>query len=203
MRYSNINHLVFDMGGVLIEINWHRQVSKLVGTDVPFEQIHALWSSSKAATDFEHGYIDYNTFAERFIAEQEIDISLAEFEQEFMAIIVGDFPDAKTLLAELQPHFTLSLLSNTNAKHWQHIQQTSGVLKYMENPFTSISLAAMKPDYKIYQRLVDKLQCAPQEVLFFDDGKKNVDAAREFGLNAEQVFCPADIRKVLIEHELI
>jgi putative hydrolase of the HAD superfamily len=203
MNYSNINHLVFDMGGVLIEINWHRQVSKLLGMDVPFEEIHAIWGNSKAATDFEHGRTDFDQFTHDFIAEHNLNISKDEFEQEFKDIIVGDFQGAEELLAELQPKYTLSMLSNTNSKHWAILEQNSGVLKYLANPFTSIYFEAMKPDVKIYQRLVEELQCEPNEILFFDDGKMNVDAARAFGINAEQVFGPDDIRQVLETNGLL
>lgn len=191
------------MGGVLIEINWHNQVSKLLGKDIPFEKIHAVWGSSKAATDFEHGRIDFDQFAHDFIAEHNVDIGLEEFEQEFLSIIVGDFSGAEELLMELKPHYTLSMLSNTNAKHWEFLQTNSNVIQHLENPFTSIHFEAMKPDAKIYQRLIDELNCAPCDILFFDDGKMNVDAARELGINAEQVFGPNDIRNVLVAHELM
>ncbi len=198
-----IKHLVFDMGGVLIEIEWHKQVSKLLGKDVPFDQIHALWGSSRSATAFEHGEIDYDTFVKDFIAEHDVDITEEEFEKEFMSIIVGDFAGAEELLAELKGKFTLSLLSNTNTKHWDYIEANSGFLKHLHNPFTSVAFNLMKPDVKIYQRLVDELQCKPEEVLFFDDGRMNVEAAREFGIHAEQVFGPTDIRNVLQEYDLV
>lgn len=203
MARKKIKHLVFDMGGVLIEINWHHQVSKLLGKDIPFEEIHALWANSKATTDFEHGRIGYEAFVSGFIAEHDVKVPPEEFKQEFMSIVVGDFPGVEKLLAELKPKFTLSLLSNTNVMHWQHVQKISRIFNYIENPFTSIYFGVMKPDPDIYQKMIFELDCYPEEILFFDDGKMNIDSAREFGLHAEQVFGPDDIRRVLKDYQLL
>ena len=198
-----IKHLVFDMGGVLIEIDWHGKISKLLGQDIPFDEIHALWGRSPAVNEFEHGRIGFEEFTTAFIAEQQLTMTPAVFQKEFMDIIVGDFPGICQLLAELKPNFTLSLLSNTNSAHWDVVVQQNTFLKYIDNPFTSLQFGIMKPAPEIYQRLVKELACQPTEILFFDDGKLNVEAARREGLHAEQVFGPEDIKAVLRQYNLV
>jgi len=199
---KNIKHLVFDMGGVLVQIDWHGRVSKLLGKDIPFEDIHRLWGESVAATDFEHGQSDFATFCEGFIKENNLTIQPAQFEQEFRDIIQEDSPGICELLAQLKPHFTLSLLSNTNPYHWEMMQNRNTFLSYIENPYTSLDFGIMKPSPAIYKKLVESLNCEPSEILFFDDGLINVEAARKLGLNAEQVFGTEDIRVVLKEYRL-
>ncbi len=199
---DNIQHLVFDMGGVLVEIDWHGKISQLLGKDIPFNEIHALWAASPAVNDFEHGRSDFDTFTQAFIAEQELQISDIEFQREFMAIVIGEFAGVSELLASLQPHYTLSLLSNTNTAHWQHIVEHTGFLSWIDNPFTSIEFGLMKPDPAIYHRLIKELKCRPENILFFDDGLANVLAARAEGLRAEQVFGPEDIKRVLKSYSL-
>lgn len=194
---ATIKHLVFDMGGVLVEIDWHTQVSKILGEDIPFEQIHARWANSMAATAFEEGKIDFDRFCKDLIAENNLTISEGEFETCFRNILLDDFPGIVDLLTGLKPHYTLSLLSNTNSYHWHILTQRNSFIPLLDNPFTSMDFGVMKPDPKIYQKLITALNCEPQEVLFFDDGLKNVSVARQLGLNAEQVFGPEDIKKVL------
>lgn len=202
-RHESIQHLVFDMGGVLIDIDWHGKVSSLLGRDIPFDQIHALWGASDAVHRFETGQIDFDQFTERFIEEQGLDTEAAPFQQAFREIIVDAFPGVSTLLKELKPRFTLSLLSNTNAAHWQQVQTDYDFIPLFDHPFTSLDFGLMKPDPAIYLAMLDKLQASPSSVLFFDDGIANVQAARDLGLNAERVFNPDDIRQVLTDYELL
>lgn len=200
---SEIQHLVFDMGGVLVDIDWHGQMSDLLGRDIAFDQIHALWGASDAVHRFETGQSDFDRFTLNFIEEQGLETSPAEFQQAFRAIIIDVFPGVTELLQALKPHFTLSLLSNTNAAHWAQVQSDYDFIPLFDHPFTSLDFGLMKPDPAIYLALLDKLQATPSSVLFFDDGAANVEAARALGIHAERVFNPDDIRQVLIDNKLI
>jgi putative hydrolase of the HAD superfamily len=42
----------------------------------------------------------------------------------------------------------------------------------------------IKPEREIYQLLIDRLECAPNEIVFFDDMPVNVEGARESGITA-------------------
>ncbi len=192
-----IEHLVFDMGGVLVDINWHGEVSKLLGRDIPFEKIHALWASSPSTHAFEHGHSNFETFTKDFIAEHKLDISELEFQTRFRNILLDDMPGIETLLDQLKSRFTLSLLSNTNECHWQMINERNTFIRHIHNPFTSLQFGLMKPAPEIYKRLIDELGCLPGEILFFDDGLKNVEAAQALGIHAVQVFGTEDIREAL------
>lgn len=55
--------------------------------------------------------------------------------------------------------------------------------------FTSYQMHLLKPDKRIFERLVEQLDCRPDEICFIDDKLKNVDAARSVGINAYQYLC--------------
>lgn len=197
-----IRVLVFDVGGVLVELDWHGKISQLLGRDIPFEQIHALWQASEAVNDFEHGRTTFDAFTQAFIAEQKLSVSAEQFQQDFHDIIVGDFPGICELLAELRENYTIALLSNTNAAHWDRFERQNTFLQHVDYPFTSLQFGLMKPNAAIYQRLLSELDCQPEEVLFFDDGLANIEAARAEGIHAERVFGPGDIKAALSERGL-
>jgi putative hydrolase of the HAD superfamily len=197
-----IRVLVFDVGGVIVELDWHGKVSQLLGRDIPFEQIHALWQASPSVNDFEHGRSTFDEFTTAFVAEQNLTLSKEQFQQDFHDIIVGDFPGICELLAELRQQFKIALLSNTNAAHWQRFEQTNTFLQHVDFPFTSLKFELMKPNPAIYQRLITELDCRPEEILFFDDGLANIEAARAEGINAERVFGPDDIKAALTKRGL-
>lgn len=65
-----------------------------------------------------------------------------------------------------------------------------------EFTFTSYDLGLLKPDIAIFQTVIDKLKAAPEQTLFFDDKKTNVDAAKTLGINGI-VYHPKTVLKDL------
>jgi FMN phosphatase YigB (HAD superfamily) len=41
----------------------------------------------------------------------------------------------------------------------------------------------LKPNREIYEKLIEKLKCKPEEILFIDDKEKNVNSAIDLGIN--------------------
>lgn len=198
MKVTPIKHLVFDMGGVLLNIHWHQQVSRILGKEIPFDQVHQLWADSKATHAFEIGELDFEQFTTLFIEEFKLELSRDDFQEQFRAIVAEDFPGSVPLLKHLRLHYQLSLLSNTNPCHWAMAKQRESFLPLIHNPFTSLDFGVMKPDPAIYQKLLEALDASPETVLFFDDGLKNVEAAKAMGIEAERVFNPEDIKAALV-----
>lgn len=202
MQHTPIKHLIFDMGGVLVRIRWHQQVSRILQRDVPFEEIHALWGNSASTHAFETGRMDFEQFTDAFLEEFKPPLDRAAFQQAFRDIVGDDFPGVTELLAGLRDRFTLSLLSNTNACHWEMMRRRNSFLPELQHHFTSLELGVMKPDPAMYRKVLGALGARPEAVLFFDDGIRNVEAARQLGMEAEQVFGPEDIQRVLTERAL-
>lgn len=58
--------------------------------------------------------------------------------------------------------------------------------KYFSFVFVAMELGISKKDAKAYTLIAEKLGCLPSEVIFIDDNKFNVDAAKKAGLNVIQ-----------------
>lgn len=184
---QNITHLVFDMGGVLIRLHWHENVSKMLGRDIDSSEIHQLWENSPAASGFDKGLLDFDTFYYQFQIEFGTSLNKQRFKQLFAAMIQPDYPESLTTLDVLSKKYSLTLLSNTNPFHWEMIQRRNTFLPYFDYLFTSMVLGLMKPDPEIYRSVESALEVAPGAILFFDDSSRNVEAARAQGWNAEVV----------------
>ncbi len=72
----------------------------------------------------------------------------------------------------------ICLLSNA----LPNLKGTGACLVKPEFAFTSYDLGLLKPDPLIYQVVLQKLGAKPQEVIFIDDKKKNVEAAKSHGI---------------------
>lgn len=202
---ATIKHLIFDMGGVLVGLQWQQQVTLLLGRDVPFEQLHALWGSAHATHAFETGQLDFEAFTDALIKEFDLKLSREEVQHRFRAMLDDDFNDAVPLLKELKAdgRYSLNLLSNTNPCHLAMVKARNTFWPLLDNHFTSLDFGLMKPDPAIYQAVLKALNAQPQECWFFDDGKHNVETASALGFNAAQAFGPGDIKNILLRHKII
>lgn len=67
----------------------------------------------------------------------------------------------------------------------------------------SCHLGARKPDVVFYERLLERLGCAPGEVLFVDDREVNVEAARAVGIAAHRFDGADGVRAFLADHDVL
>ena len=74
-----------------------------------------------------------------------------------------------------------------------------GFSKLFDEVFGSAELGAVKPDREYYQRVTDRLEARRGEILFWDDSMRNVDAAREFGWQAEHFTTYEAFKSVMVE----
>ena len=60
--------------------------------------------------------------------------------------------------------------------------RTKEVYKYFDGEVVSCYEKVVKPDAEIYRILVDRYDLKPEETLFIDDRKSNVEAAESEGI---------------------
>ncbi len=56
-------------------------------------------------------------------------------------------------------------------------------LVYKKRAFVSYRLHLLKPDVRIYQKVLEQLKATPDEVVFIDDKPANVEAAQSLGIS--------------------
>lgn len=93
---------------------------------------------------------------------------------------IRDIEICPKILSEF-PFIKLAIASNhiSAIKIWLDKQ---GLLSYFHSIVISGEVKVKKPNPKFYKILVRELGEKPDEILFIDDNKVNIDAAREFGL---------------------
>jgi putative hydrolase of the HAD superfamily len=76
----------------------------------------------------------------------------------------------------------LALLSNMPLDLRNYLVSHLQLFSYFQHLVFSCDVRLIKPDPAIYQRSLDGLDLAPQEVLFLDDKLENVQGARNLGM---------------------
>lgn len=188
-----ITHIVCDMGGVLIELQWLDRVKDLLGRPVTIDEVHRLWVSAPSVVDFESGRSDFDRFAAAFVKDFGLAIAPEVVQHEFLEIVRAPLPQCNEVLGALKPRYHLSLLSNTNPAHFDRLRDRYDFFDYFDQLFLSYKIGLMKPSAAIFEHLLTALDTPADTVAFFDDGTRNVEAARAAGIHAYRVDSPTEI----------
>jgi epoxide hydrolase-like predicted phosphatase len=89
--------------------------------------------------------------------------------------------------------FVTGLLTNNIVEAWPTVVDGLEVAKLFDVVINSAFVGMRKPEERIYAYLIEQLETEPENVLFLDDNRVNIDAARAFGLQAIEVKQPVEI----------
>ncbi len=184
MKQGEIEVILFDLGGVLIELTGMPRFIEWTGGQMSVDEVWQRWMKSKIFKDFETGKIQPQEFAANIVKEFSLPVEETQFLKEFTLWPRNVYPGVLELLKKLSNNYRLACLSNTSELHWKRIQDEMNLTEYFECSFLSFRLGMVKPDHEIFQHVVDALRCDPSRILFFDDNRVNIDAAAEMGFNA-------------------
>lgn len=193
-------HLLFDLGGVVVELAG-RPIDDawITGNHSP-EAIWRLWLTSEAPREFEAGRTTPDVFARRIVDELALDVSPAMFLERFLHLPVGPFPGALALLHALKPRYRTGIYSNSNALHWPRKMNGMRLDDAVHDHFASHLIGHVKPDAEGFALIVERWGIAPERILFLDDNALNVEAARAAGFRAERVEGIDATKAALGEH---
>jgi len=84
----------------------------------------------------------------------------------------------------LMSEYRLFGLTNWSAETFPVALERYAFLQYFEGIVVSGQEQMKKPDPKIYQLILDRYSIVPEETIFIDDNKRNIDAALKMGIDA-------------------
>lgn len=200
---ADIRVLLFDVGGVLVELGGVEAILGWLGNRMTPAQLWQRWLHSVAVRQFETGRIDQHQFAAGVIREFGLDVQPLAFLESFVGWPTGLYPGTLELLGRIPRRYRRALLSNSNALHWPRVLTEMQLGPAIDHHFVSHLMGRIKPDAEAFEHVLQTLACTPGEVVFFDDNAINVDAARRLGLYARQVRGLTETHQALIELGII
>jgi len=200
---KQIRVLLFDLGGVLIELNNLSTLLQFNGSEMPVNKLWSDWLSSPAARAFEMGISTKEQFADKYIEETNLPISRNEFLNAFTQLPKGLYPDTHRLIDRCRDRYFIACLSNTNAIHWQRLIHEMGIDGMFDQHFASHLTGKLKPDRESFEHVLQSLNCDPPAILFLDDNEMNVKAARSVGIIAYRTQGAQEAEKILEKMEIL
>lgn len=199
MSASEVRALLFDLGGVLLRIDFGRVFAH-------WQEISALsLPALTAAFEFdaqydrhERGEISGAEYFAHIRDRLQLRDDLTHIEAGWNAIFDGVFEDTAALVCSASARMPCAVFTNTNQTHhavWSRAH--ADVLAPFERVFVSSSIGMRKPERAAFEHVATELGVPIGSVLFFDDLPANVDGARAAGLQAVLVRHPDDVREAL------
>jgi len=193
-----VDLVLFDLGGVLIEIPGVHAMLELTGIQSE-EELWRRWLTCRWVRRFESGDCSEAEFAAGVVADWQLELSAAVFLEAFRDWPAGPLPGAAGLVAQTRASVATGCFSNTNALHWHdHIAgwPLTGLFDYR---FLSFELGQVKPDIAAFTHVADLLQVPAGRVLFLDDNAMNVAGAAAAGFQAARAAGVEEARQRLVE----
>ena len=187
-----INTLIFDLGGVHVSQNRERcleNFSKNLGFDNFGDYLNA-YAQKGFFAKYENGDMDSIEFRDEIRKRcTRENVQDEDIDEAFFTFLTHVDPYKVKLLMELKKKYHLLLLSNVNPIGWSkccelfYDANEIDIEDVFEKLYLSYRVKASKPDKEIYEYLIKDSGINPEEALFIDDSKANIEAGAEMGLN--------------------
>lgn len=193
-----VDLVLFDLGGVLIELSGVRAMLELTGIKSE-DELWRRWLTCGWVRRFESGGCSETEFAAGVVADWQLQLSPAEFLEAFRAWPIGPLPGAAELVACTRASVATGCFSNTNALHWHDHIAAWPLADLFDYRFLSFELGVLKPDVTAFAQVASMLDVPAEQVLFIDDNALNVASAVAAGFQAVRAAGVAEVRQCLAE----
>lgn len=203
---TDIRNLIFDFGGVLLDIDIQRTITafqKLGLTDLHHEEIHP--QNRGIFLELELGQLTTAEFVaqlQQCVPSGQRKPSAEELLVAWNALLLDyDWRRFELLDALRQSGYRLFLLSNTNQPHREcfverfNRENPAGRTfeSYFEECFYSDAMHLRKPDEAIYRAVLEQAGLEPGQTLFIDDNRPNTEGAERVGMRTVHLASPRTV----------
>lgn len=179
-----IKNLLFDLGGVIMDIEKDRCVEAFAQLGLPDAPSYfGEYSQNGPFMLLEEGAITTDEFHRSLREDIGGEVSDADIDHAFCQFLIGIPPHRLAELRKLRENYGIYLLSNTNPIMW-HSKIRDEFTKegrkredYFDGMVTSFEARSLKPDEKVFRYAEEHLGILPEETIFLDDSQHNLDAA--------------------------
>ena len=203
-------NVVFDFGGVLFRWQPHEFMGRLLPQHAPdeaaacalvaefFQSFEGDWG------EFDRGTMDAAPLAERIAARTGIALHDAQRVIAAVAHELQPVPAVVALLERLRERgHRLFFLSNMPAPYADHLEASHSFVAEFEAGMFSSRVRLVKPEPAIFHEAARRFRIRPEQSLFIDDFRPNIEAARSLGWRTLHFQSPAQCEADLLEQGLI
>jgi glucose-1-phosphatase len=199
--HKNIKNLIFDLGGVILNIDYNKTVESFSFLGVKnFEQLYSQANQNNLFDLLETGKITPQDFRNQIRKISKLNLTDLQIDTAWCAMLL-DLPEERiNFLLEIKKKYNIFLLSNTNQIHIEkftenlHIQFNENIFdRVFEKVYYSSQIGVRKPDVAAFHCVLKEYKLNPQETFFIDDSMQHVRGAIQAGISADLLLKDASI----------
>ncbi len=193
-----ISTVIFDIGNVLTAFGWRDFIKSFGYSEDICKRIGNATIENEDWAEFDRGVLSNEQIQQMFYEnDPEIVPQIKETMQCFTGILKPcDY--AIPWIRELKSKgLKVLFLSNFSDRAFNECQDALSFLPYVDGGIFSYRVKLIKPDVRIYERIVDEYNLIPNQCVFIDDLAENCEAARTLGINAIQFMGYEDAKEKL------
>lgn len=182
-----IQAVLFDLGKVLVDYDWTHTLERIareLGSCDSAALREWLEASGGVCEQYGRGRIEGDAFLEamqrRFDAKRQ---STSTRLRTLWCDMFLPMPGALDVVDALRGSVHLGLVSNTNAMHFEWLDQRLRLRSRFDGLTLSHHVGSLKPEPAIYEHALAAAACDPTQAVFVDDLPENVAAACTLGLH--------------------
>ena len=195
-----IKHVIFDLGQVLVKVdlqNFMAHFSKEFDITI-FDLMQN--QNDGAYQDFMIGNLTSEQFHQKTCHRYNHFVSLDRLKFVWDTMLTGPVDGMAKVVNQLHENgYSLALLSNTDPWHFEYCQQYLPFLEKFESRFLSYDLKMKKPDAEIFLTVANALHTKPEQCVFIDDVRENIDSARSLNFKTIHFQDANQLRQELTE----
>ncbi len=207
MNHQPIKNIIFDLGGVLLNINYALTEQAFVRLEFDhFSEMYSQFTADALFERLETGHVGEAEFYKRMLERAPANVSEKDITQAWNAMLLDFRIDAIEYVKELRKTHRLFLLSNTNAIHFAAFQkiyiETFGQFDFdslFEKAWYSHIIGYRKPHPEVYEFVLGDAGITAGETLFIDDSYPNIEASKKLGIQSHLLVGGERIQQVKLE----
>jgi glucose-1-phosphatase len=179
-----IKAIIFDFGDVFINLDKEGTNKKLKAMNV--EKLPESLAAKNR--DYEQGFVTSDEISDHYRTHFP-QIKKEDFLDSWNSMLL-DFPEYRLKFIQklsAEKDYKLILLSNTNENHIGHIQANvpfyEDFKKCFDECYLSHEIGLRKPNPDIFEFVLEENSLRPEDCLFIDDTRENIDTAASLGFH--------------------
>jgi putative hydrolase of the HAD superfamily len=202
---SEIKNIIFDLGGVIINLDIPKTISEFNKLSAnPFESIYNQLQQTPIFDLFDKGQISESDFFFELKKSLKKPVTETQLLFAWNAMLL-DFPGHRLeLLNQLKQRYRIFLLSNTNETHINRFEKDlfqqhgyENLEPFFEKVYYSCRIGMRKPDREIFDFVLKENSLIASETIFIDDSPQHIEGALKAGIKAHLLSKEKDIKSLI------
>jgi len=191
VRLKGIKNIIFDFGGVLVDLKPQACVDAFAALGLPQVVDYLTPYGHKGPFGkVENGDIDLHEFRNQIRETFKVDLTDLQIEEAWGAFLLHTPLNKIRMVHELAKTYRVFLLSNTNPIHIRKLQEFEEagypVSDCFEKLYLSYEIGLSKPGRAIFEYVLNDAGILSEETLLVDDAPANCRTAAELGMHTFQ-----------------